>query len=163
MQTWPALRYLNAAMVSAVFSGSASPNTTTGEWPPSSMVARFMPLAARPAKCLPTGTDPVNETLRTTSDASRCSETFAGTPKTRLSTPGGRPASTKQRTSSTQLPGVSSDALRMSAQPAANEPPILRAGVRVGKFQGVKAATTPTGSCSTIWRVPFARPGTIRP
>jgi len=31
MQTWPALRYLNAAMVSAAFSGSASANTTTGE------------------------------------------------------------------------------------------------------------------------------------
>ena len=46
MQTWPALRYLNAAIVSAAFSGSASPNTTTGEWPPSSMVVRFMPLAA---------------------------------------------------------------------------------------------------------------------
>ena len=46
MQTWPALRYLNAAMVSAAFSGSASPNTTTGEWPPSSMVVRFMLLAA---------------------------------------------------------------------------------------------------------------------
>jgi succinate-semialdehyde dehydrogenase/glutarate-semialdehyde dehydrogenase len=31
MQTWPALRYLNAAMVSAAFSGSASSNTMTGE------------------------------------------------------------------------------------------------------------------------------------
>ncbi len=63
MQTWPALRYLNAAIVSAVFSGSASPNTTTGEWPSSSIVARFMPLAARPARCLPTGIEPVNEIL----------------------------------------------------------------------------------------------------
>src|SRR6266567_3307420 len=146
MQTWPALRYLNAAIVSAVFSGSASANTTTGEWPPSSMVARFMLLAASTAKCLPTGTEPVKETLRTTSDANRCSETSAGTPKTRLSTPAGRPASMKQRTSSTQLPGVSSDALRMSEQPAASETPILRAGVKVGKFQGVKATQMPTGS-----------------
>ena len=68
MQTWPALRYLNAAMVSAVFSGSASANTTTGEWPPSSMVARFMPLAASAARCLPTGIEPVNEILRTIVD-----------------------------------------------------------------------------------------------
>src|SRR3982751_4882446 len=59
MQTWPALRYLNAAMVSAAFSGSASANTTTGEWPPSSMVVRFMPLAANTAKCLPTGIEQV--------------------------------------------------------------------------------------------------------
>ena len=63
MQTWPALRYLNAAMVSAAFSGSASSNTTTGECPPSSMVARFMPLAASPARCLPTGIEPVKEIL----------------------------------------------------------------------------------------------------
>ena len=39
-------------MVSAVFSGSASPNTTTGEWPPSSMVARFMPFAASAGEML---------------------------------------------------------------------------------------------------------------
>ena len=89
MQTWPALRYLNAAMVSAAFSGSASANTTTGEWPPSSMVVRFMPLAASAARCLPTGIEPVNEILRTASLASRCSETSAGTPNTRLSTPAG--------------------------------------------------------------------------
>ncbi len=62
-----------------------------------------------------------------------------------------------------QAPGVSSDALRMSEQPAANAPPTLRAGVSTGKFHGVKAATTPTGSETTSWRVPLARPGTMRP
>ena len=129
MQTWPALRYLNAEIVSAVFSGSASPNTTTGEWPPSSMVARFMPLAASWARCLPTGTEPVNEILRTIGEAIRCSETIAGTPNTRLITPGGTPASSKHFTSSTQPPGVSSDALMMIEQPAASAAAILRAGV----------------------------------
>src|SRR6516225_4125607 len=131
-------------MVSAAFSGSASANTTTGEWPPSSMVVRFMPLAASAARCLPTGIEPVNEILRTASFARRCSDTSAGTPNTRLRTPAGKPASTKQRTISTQAPGVSSDALRMSAQPAASAPPILRAGVSTGKFHGVNAATMPT-------------------
>jgi len=149
MQTCPALRNLPAAATSAVFSGSTSPNTTTGECPPSSMVARFMPSAASLARCLPTGTDPVNEIFRTSSLRSRCSETLAGTPNTRLSTPAGTPASMKQRTSSTQLPGVSSDALMMIEHPAASAPPILRAGVRVGKFHGVNAVTTPTGSWIT--------------
>ena len=51
----------------------------------------------------------------------------------------------------------------MIAQPAASEAPILRAGVSVGKFHGVKAATTPTGSCTTSWRTPLPRPGTMRP
>src|SRR5436190_24035359 len=123
MQTCPALRNLNAAMVSAVFSGSASPNTTTGECPPSSIVVRLTPFAASPARCLPTGIEPVNDTLRTIGEAIRCSDTLAGTPNTRLSTPGGTPASTQQRTSSTQLPGVSSDAFRISEQPAASAPP----------------------------------------
>jgi hypothetical protein len=36
---------------------------------------------------------------------------------------------------------------------AASAAPILRAGVSVGKFHGVKAATTPTGSCTTSWRL----------
>ena len=71
MQTWPALRYLPAAAISAVFTGSASSNTITGEWPPSSMVARFMPSAASFARCLPTGIEPVNEILRMIGDASR--------------------------------------------------------------------------------------------
>src|SRR5215831_5817160 len=103
------------------------------------MVARFMPLAASPARCLPTGIEPVNEILRTSSLAMRCSEISDGTPKTRLSTPAGNPASAKQRTISIQAPGVSSEALRMSEQPAASAPPILRAGVSVGKFHGVNA------------------------
>ena len=74
MQTWPAFRYLPAALISAVFSGSTSSNTTTGAWPPSSMVARFMPSAASLARCLPTGTEPVKEILRTASLRIRCSE-----------------------------------------------------------------------------------------
>ena len=150
-------------MVSAVFSGSASPNTTTGECPPSSMVARFMPLAARPASSLPTGTEPVKEIFFTMSEPIRCSDTSAGTPNTRLSTPFGTPASTKHFTSSTQEPGVSSDALMMIEQPAASAPAILRTGVSVGKFHGVKAATTPTGSWITSWRIFLPRPGTMRP
>src|SRR6202044_3699165 len=105
------------------------------------MVVRFMPLAASAARGLPTGIEPVKEILRIASLLIRYSETSAGTPNTRLSTPAGRPASAKQRTSSMQALGVSSEALRMSEQPAASAPPILRAGVSTGKFHGVKAAT----------------------
>src|SRR4030095_6288913 len=163
MQTWPALRYLKAHIVSAVFSGSASPNTTTGEWPPSSLVARFMPMGASWARCLPTGTEPVNEIFRTIGEAIRCSDTFAGTPNTRLITPAGTPASSKHFTSSTQPDGVSSDALMMIEQPAASDAATLRAGVRTGKFHGVNAATTPTGSVTTIWRTVGLRLGMMRP
>ena len=44
---------------------SASSNTITGEWPPSSQVPRFMYWPASAASCLPTGTEPVKLTLRT--------------------------------------------------------------------------------------------------
>ena len=45
--------------------------------------------------------------------------------------------------------GVSSAALMMIEQPAASAPAILRQGWLIGKFQGEKAATVPTGWCIT--------------
>ncbi len=163
MQTWPALRYLPAAAASAVFSGSTSSNTITGEWPPSSMVTRFIVSAASLTRCLPTGIEPVKEILRISGLAIRCSEISPGMPKTRLSTPAGKPASAKARAISTAVPGVSSEAFRISEQPAPSAPAILRAGVIAGKFHGVKAAQMPTGSCVTICRVPGSREGMMRP
>jgi hypothetical protein len=71
MQTWPALRYFPAAAMSATFTGSTSSKTMTGECPPSSMVARFMPSAAIFARCLPTGIEPVKEILRITGEPIR--------------------------------------------------------------------------------------------
>src|SRR6185312_8681679 len=100
--------------------------------------------------CLPTGIEPVKEIFFTTLAGIRCSDTFAGTPNTRLMTPAGTPASSKHFTSSTQPPGVSSDALMMIEQPAASAAASFRAGVSTGKFHGVNAATTPTGSVTTI-------------
>ena len=80
MHTWPALRNLKAPIIFAAPSTSASSKTSTGEWPPSSMVARFMWLAASALRCLPTGTEPVNEILRMTGCGMRYSEISAGTP-----------------------------------------------------------------------------------
>ncbi len=51
----------------------------------------------------------------------------------------------------------------MIEQPAASEAPILRAGVSVGKFHGVNAATTPTGSVTTSCRTVGLRLGMMRP
>jgi hypothetical protein len=80
-----------------------------------------------------------------------------------LSVPGGTPASSKHFTSSTQAPGVSSEALTMIEQPAASAAAILRTGVSVGKFHGVNAATTPTGSVTTICRTDGFLLGMMRP
>ena len=49
--------------------------------------------AARLARVRFGGIDPVKDTFFTMLDGMRCSDTSAGTPNTRLSTPAGRPAS----------------------------------------------------------------------
>src|SRR5690606_12402164 len=110
-----------------------------------------------------TGVEPVKEILRITGCAIRYSEISAGTPKTRLATPAGRPASAKARISSAGDAGVSSGALTMIEQPAASAPDSLRTTWLIGKFQGVKAATGPTGSLIAICVTPAARAGMIWP
>ena len=60
--------------------------------------------------------------------------------------------------------GVSSAAFTSIEQPAASAGPTLRTTWLIGKFQGVKAATGPTGSFTTIWRISgLPRDGTRRP
>ncbi|MNC87969.1 hypothetical protein D3C83_37480 [compost metagenome] len=74
------------------------------------------------------------------------------------------PASANAFTSAAGAAGVSSGALTSIEQPAASPPPILRTIWLIGKFHGVKAATGPTGSLITIWRIDtFTREGTMRP
>ena len=65
------------------------------------------------------------------------------------SRPPARPASAKARISSAGDAGVSSGALTMIEQPAASAADSLRTTWLIGKFQGVKAATGPTGSLTT--------------
>ena len=100
---------------------------------------------------------------RITGEASRYEEMSAGTPKTTDNTPGGRPASTSARATSSADAGASSAGLRMQGHPAPSAAPILRAGLPIGKFHGAKAATGPTGSLRTVMRTPEARCGSTRP
>jgi hypothetical protein len=54
--------------------------------------------------------------------------------------------------------------LTIIEQPVASAAAILRTTWLIGKFHGVNAATGPTGSFSTIWRVArLKREGTMRP
>src|SRR5688500_7912896 len=74
------------------------------------------------------------------------------------------PASAKARISAAAAAGVSSGAFTSIEQPAARAAPTLRTTWLIGKFHGVKAATGPTGSLITIWRMVMAlREGTMRP
>ena len=114
------------------------------------MVTFFMPSAASLERCLPTGIEPVNDSFLMTGEARRCSETWAGTPNTTLNTPLGTPASSQHRAMVIAVPGVSSAGLTITEHPAANAVAIFRPGIRAGKFQGVKAATGPTGSSTVM-------------
>ena len=69
-----------------------------------------------------------------------------GSPDNKLTTPAGIPASLTISTSCITEPGVTISGLQITEQPAAKAVDIFLAAKIVGKFHGVKAATTPTGS-----------------
>ena len=89
-------------------------------------------------------------------------EISSGTPKSRLSTPGGSPASSKARAISETVPGTSSDGLITIELPAASAAEIFRIGPPAGKFHGTKAPTGPTGVTRTD-RISSGPDGMIRP
>ncbi|MNH26404.1 hypothetical protein D3C79_864570 [compost metagenome] len=61
-------------------------------------------------------------------------------------TPAGTPASCASLTKANAVSGVSAAGLHTTVQPAASAGAIFRAIIAAGKFQGVMAATIPTGS-----------------
>ena len=130
-----------------------------GALPPSSSDSFLSVSAERRARCLPTGVEPVKLILRTRASSSHTSTTSGVRSReavTMLSTPAGTPASSASLTSASEVSGVSSAGLHTTVQPAASAGAILRAIMAAGKFHGVMAATTPTGSFNANMR----RPGT---
>ena len=118
------------------------------------------------ARCLPTGVEPVKVILRTRASASHASTTAGVRSRdavTMFSTPGGTPASSASFTSASEVSGVSSAGLHTTVQPAASAGAILRAIIAAGKFHGVIAATTPTGSFSASMRRPDTGAGMTSP
>ena len=94
---------------------------------------------------LPTLVDPVIETFLIISDSNNSLDISAGSPDRRFTTPSGTPASLHIFTNSITAPGVITSGLQITEQPAAKEVEIFLAANTIGKFQGTKAATTPTG------------------
>lgn len=145
VQTWPALRYLRAAELTAAALTSVSSQTMTGAWPPSSMSTGVMCSEASEVRRRPTAVEPVKATSLVTGLGIRWPEMSAGTPNTRFNTPGGRPASSNARAMCSVPAGVSSAAFKMMEHPEASAPATLRAGWLIGKFHGENAATGPMG------------------
>ena len=70
---------------------------------------------------------------------------LGGSPDKRLTTPGGTPHSLQISTISITIPGVITSGFTITEHPAANAVEIFLEDNTAGKFQGTKAATTPTG------------------
>ena len=145
MQTWPALRNFAIAAARALAAGSASRWTITGAWPPSSIETRLMPSAHWARTFFPTATEPVSETLRMTGEAISSAASCADGPVMTVSTPGGRPASTRASAILKHEPGASEAGRATTEQPAPSAAAIFRDGSSAGKFQAESERQTPTG------------------
>src|SRR6185437_16331072 len=127
----------------------------------------FFSVSAEPrANSLPTAVEPVNVTLRTRGSASHAAAVPAAFPReavTTLTVPAGSPASSASRASASAVSGVSSAGFATTVQPAASAGATFRASMAKGKFHGVIAATTPSGSFTTIILRPATAAGMMSP
>src|SRR5438132_10222609 len=91
-----------------------------------------------------TALDPTKETAFTRGSVSRES-TVLFAPCTRLSTPGGKPASCASSTIRTLVRGTLSDGFRINVFPQAIAMGNIHSGTMNGKLKGVMPTHTPTG------------------
>ncbi len=119
--------------------------------------------AARSATVRPTSVEPVNDTTRTSSLASMASPTSLPPPVTRLTTPGGTPASSRILTKFTADNGVSVAGLKTTVFPQTSAGMIFHDGIAIGKFHGVMTAATPSGWRTDIANLSRSSDGTVWP
>src|SRR3954447_18029680 len=148
-QVWPALRYLAAIAPSTARSRSASSNTMKGALPPSSIETFFMVEADCCMRSLPTSVEPVKVIFLTVGLEVSSAPISRAEPVTMLTAPSGTPACSHSTPQARAEKGVCEAGLSTIVQPAASAAPSLRAIMEDGKFQGVIAPTTPTGSLVT--------------
>ncbi|CSI50106.1 Uncharacterised protein [Vibrio cholerae] len=96
-------------------------------------------------KSLPTPVEPVNESLRTVLLSVSTRPISIASPVTTCNKPSGIPACCARSAKAKAVNGVSGAGFKTTAQPAAKAGAHLRVIMAAGKFQGVIAATTPTG------------------
>ena len=153
-----------ATAPSTAASRSASSKTMKGALPPSSKDRRLSCLAARSMIHLPTSVEPVKPILRMRASARIASATTdERLLVTTLKTPAGSPASWQISARASAVSGVAEAGLSTTGQPAASAGAILRVTMVEGKFQGVMAATGPTGWWKTQSRLPGIGEGTHWP
>ena len=114
--------------------------------PPSSSVTFFTVSAQSRMICLPTSVDPVKVILSTPGCFTSAAPTLDPGPGRMLSTPGGRPASSASSPMRTAVRGVSCAGLSTTQLPAASAGAAFQPTMIIGKFHGMMAPTTPSGS-----------------
>ena len=129
--------------------------------PPSSKVTRLRVRAARAITSRPTSVEPVKATLATSGWSTSRAPTTGPVPTTTWSTPSGIPAARANSANRRAVSGVISAGLTTMVLPVAKAGPIFHEAMAMGKFHGMMAATTPSGS----WKVMSTPPltGTVAP
>lgn len=145
-QTSPWFQKMPNSIHSTAASRSLSAKITKGDLPPSSRLMFFMSRAAACMIRLPVGTLPVKASLSISGCSASGAPASAPRPVTTFSTPAGKPASWAISARCKALSGVSSEGLRTMQQPAASAGATFQEAISIGKFQGMIAPATPTGS-----------------
>ena len=98
-------------------------------------------------------------TLATRGWVASASPRSGPSPVRQLTRPGGSPARSTRSQSAQAASGVSAAGFTTTAQPAASAGASFQTTSATGKFQGVMAATTPTGAGRTQLPVASVGPG----
>src|SRR5688572_17722022 len=133
-----------------------------GLLPPSSSETFFRPSAQSFMICLPVEVSPVNAILSTPGWVTRAFPTLPPGPGTTLNTPSGKPAAATTSANLSAVSGVRLGGLWTIVQPVARAGPYFHIDSSSGKFHGVMAPTTPTGSFS-VKRNALGREGIVSP
>ena len=134
-------------------SRSASLNTKSGAFPPSSIEVRSTRLAACSIRLTPTPVEPVNDNLRSLESSMIGPITSAdAVVGITFKTPLGMPRSSSVFAKSMVDSGVRFAGFTTMVQPAAIAGAILRVAIANGKFQGVISKLGPTGFLRTSRR-----------
>ena len=98
------------------------------------------------ATLLSVASEPVKLMAATRASDSSVAPTSEPRPITKLKTPAGKPLRERMLASAQAAPGTRSAGLNTTQLPQASAGAIFRAGMAIGKFQGVMMPTAPTGS-----------------
>ena len=155
-QLWPPLRNRERTAEATATSRSASPSTTNGSDPPSSSTLFFTAAPAAAATADPARSLPVSVTAATRGSSISVTVTAgtSGSATTRArSTPAGTPAARNTPSMARAHPVTLGECLSRPVLPASRAGAAKRMTCQNGKFHGITARTTPSGSYATQLRL----------